>query len=41
MVMGQERSDMDNGGGSNHRARGLFQVQGKYTTLLQEDPHGC
>lgn len=41
MAMGEEGSNLDNGGGTNHRARRLFQVQSKHTTLLQKNSHCC
>lgn len=41
MDMGEERSDMVNGGGAGDRTRRLLQVQSEHTSLLQEEPHSC
>lgn len=37
MDMGKKRSNLDHGGSSDDRARRLFQIQRKHTTLLQEN----
>lgn len=38
MDLGEEGDNLDNGGGSGHRTRRLFQVQAEDPTQLQEEP---